>query len=157
MNLPSWMKRRTCCGSSFITPVFPRRMRLFLIAVSFLFSFDWERDDISSFSLGISTRNKFVKMSKLGPIYMTTVPLKIGNVARCPLKQVHVYMTTFWKRSSGWRNWKNDCKHTVVCIPGQFGCVYLYKVRTTTTIVRYHYILATKQHRSALEKAKQRW
>lgn len=50
------MRQHTCCGSSFITPVFPSRMRLFLIAVSFLFSFDGEWEVISSFSLGISMR-----------------------------------------------------------------------------------------------------
>lgn len=48
----------TCCGSSFITPVFPKRMRLFLIAVSFLFSFDGEWEVISSFSSGISEKVK---------------------------------------------------------------------------------------------------
>lgn len=54
---PALKRPRTCCGSSFITPVLPSRMRLFLIAVSFLFSFDGEWEVISSFSFGISTRD----------------------------------------------------------------------------------------------------
>lgn len=63
---PTLMRRLTCCGSSFMTPVLPSRMRLFLIAVSFLFSFDGECDVISSFSLGISTIGQwFVKVSRL--------------------------------------------------------------------------------------------
>lgn len=52
---PAVRRHCTCWGSSLITPVLPSRMRLFLIAVSFLFSFDGEFDVISSFSSGIST------------------------------------------------------------------------------------------------------
>ena len=48
----------TCWGSSLITPVLPRRMRLFFSADSFLFSLDGELDVRCSFSSGISGRRR---------------------------------------------------------------------------------------------------
>lgn len=46
----------TCCGSSFMTPVFPNSIRLFFREDSFLFSLDGEFKVISSFSSGISKK-----------------------------------------------------------------------------------------------------
>lgn len=81
---PALMTQCTCCGSSFITPVFPSRMRLFLIAVSFLFSLDGECDVISSFSLGISTKgNKICRLQKkmlLCKVQLTLILLNNTNV-----------------------------------------------------------------------------
>lgn len=101
---PALMRRRTCCGSSFITPVLPSRMRLFLIAVSFLFSFDGEFDVISSFSSGISTIDgRKITLSQSGSniVQFTFANLVISNININPkLKKEIIFRKSqiLWKK-----------------------------------------------------------
>lgn len=54
LNTKTLFPSQTCCGSSLMTPVFPKRIRLFFRDDSFLLSLEGELEVASSFSSGIS-------------------------------------------------------------------------------------------------------